>query len=67
MFQTVIDNIFTNYADETSMSGNLSYFISDLLAQFLIYTEFKTKAHCKQETIYKRRLWTILETSNKSL
>ena len=52
--KTLIDNIFTNFADESSITGNLSYSISDHLAQFLIYSEFKAKNHRKQETIYKR-------------
>ena len=52
--KTLIDNIFTNSADESSISGNLSYSISDQPVQFLIYPEFKTKNHQKQEKIYKR-------------
>ena len=52
--KTIIDNIFTNSADESSISGNLSYSISDHLAQFLIYLEFKTKDHQKQRISYKR-------------
>ena len=52
--KTLIDKIFTNSADESSLSGNLSYAILDTLAKFLIYREFKTKNHRKQETIYKR-------------
>ena len=51
--KALIDNIFSNSADESSISGNLWYFISDHLAQFLIYPEFKTKNNRKQETIYK--------------
>ena len=51
--KALIDNIFSNSADELSISGNLWYFISDHLAQFLIYPEFKTKNNRKQETIYK--------------
>ena len=43
--KTLIDNIFSNSADESSISGNLSYSIPDHLAQFLIYPEFKTKNH----------------------
>ena len=52
--KTLTDNIFSNSADASSISGNLSYSISDHPAQFLIYPEFKTKNHQKQETIYKR-------------
>ena len=52
--KTIIDNIFTNSADESSISDNLSYSISDHLAQFVIYLEFKTKEHQKQGTSYKR-------------
>ena len=52
--KTLIDNIFTNSANESSISGNLSYSISDDLAQFRIYPEFKTKRHWKQEKIYKK-------------
>ena len=52
--KTLIDNIFTNSTDESSISGNLSYSISDHLAQFLIYPEFKTKNDQEQGTIYKR-------------
>ena len=48
--KTLIDKIFTNSADESSLSGNLSYAILDTLAKFLIYREFKTKNHRKQET-----------------
>ena len=48
--KTLIDKIFTNSADESSLSGNLSYAILDTLAKFLIYREFKTKSHRKQET-----------------
>ena len=51
--KALIDNIFSNSADESSISGNLWYSISDHLAQFLIYPEFKTKNNRKQETIYK--------------
>ena len=51
--KALIDNIFSNSADESSISGNLWYSISDHLAQFLINPEFKTKNNRKQETIYK--------------
>ena len=51
--KVLIDNIFSNSADESSISGNLWYSISDHLAQFLINPEFKTKNNRKQETIYK--------------
>ena len=34
---TVIDNIFTNTVNESLVSGNLTFSISDHLAQFLIY------------------------------
>ena len=40
----LIDNIFTNSAGESSISGNLSYSISDQLA----------KSDRKQDTFYKR-------------
>ena len=43
--KTLIDNIFTNSADSSSISSNLSFSISDHLAQFLIHPEFKTKNH----------------------
>ena len=52
--RTLIDNIFINSTDKSSVSGNLSYSISDHLVQFLIYPEFKIKNYRKQETIYKR-------------
>ena len=36
--KTLIDNIFKNGLDESSICGNLTCFISDLLAQLLINT-----------------------------
>ena len=44
---TLIDNIFRNSTDESLISGNLSYSISDHLAQFQIYPEFKAKSKIK--------------------
>ena len=41
--RTLIDNIFTNTVDETSISGNLMCSISDHLAQFIIYPEQNAK------------------------
>ena len=53
--KTLTDNIFTNSADKSSISGNLTCSISDHLAQFLIYPELKKKKKKqKQETIYLR-------------
>ena len=52
--KTLIDKTFTNSTEESSIGGNLSYSISDHLAQSLIYSELKTKYKRKQETIYKR-------------
>ena len=36
---TLIDNIFKNTVNESLVSGNLTFSISDHLAQFLIYRE----------------------------
>ena len=47
--KTLIDNFF---ADETSISDNLSYSISDHFPQLITYPEFKAKNH-RKETIYK--------------
>ena len=52
--KTLFDNIFANSNDESFISTNLSYSISDHLAQFLVYPEFKTKNKRKLEIIYKR-------------
>ena len=46
---TLIDNIFRNSTDESLISGNLSYSISDHLAQFQIYPEFKAKNKIKNK------------------
>ena len=52
--KTLFDNIFANSNDKSFISTNLSYSISDHLAQFLVYPEFKTENKRKLETIYKR-------------
>ena len=35
--KTLIDNIFTNFVEENTISGNLEWHTSDHLAQFLIF------------------------------
>ena len=43
--KTLIDNIFTNFTENTHLSGNLTYSVSDQLPQFTI---LETKAECKK-------------------
>ena len=52
--RTLIDNIFTNTVDETSISGNLMCSISDHLAQFIIYPEQNAKKCLNEKTKYNR-------------
>ena len=51
---TLIDNIFTNTVNESLVSGNLTFSISDHLAQFLIYPELTINNKEKKIPQYKK-------------
>ena len=51
---TLIDNIFTNTFNESLVSGNLTFSISDHLIQFLIYPELSINNKEKIKAQYKR-------------
>ena len=51
---TLIDNIFTNTVNESLVSGNLTFSISDHLTQFLIYPELTINNKEIKKTKYKR-------------
>ena len=51
---TLIDNIFTNIVHESLVSGNLTFSISDHLAQFLIYPQLTINYKEKKKPQYKR-------------
>ena len=51
---TLIDNIFTNTVNESLVSCNLTFFISDHLAQFLIYPELLLNNKQKKKSQYKK-------------
>ena len=50
---TLIDNIFTNTVNESLLSGNLTFSISDHLVQFLIYPELTINNKEKKKPQYK--------------
>ena len=53
--QTLIDNIFSNSLNHMEgLSGNLTFSISDHLAQFLIIPSHKHNQDHKSEKVYKR-------------
>ena len=51
---TLIDNIFTNTVNESLASGNLSFSVSDHLAQFLIYPKLTINNKEKKNPQHKR-------------
>ena len=51
---TLIDNIFINTVNESLLSGNLTFSISDQLAQFLIFSKLTINNKEKKNTQYKR-------------
>ena len=57
--RTLIDNIFTNSVDESSITGNLECCISDHLAQFLIFPSHKPAPNENNTIIYKRNYGKI--------
>ena len=51
---TLIDNIFINTVNESLLSGNLTFSISDQLAQFLIFSKLTINNKEKKNPQYKR-------------
>ena len=58
---TLTDNIFTNTVNESLVSGNLTFSVSDHLTQFLIYPELTINKE-KKKPQYKRN-YKILSTA----
>ena len=63
-FSTLIDNIFTNVVNESLVSGNLTFSISDHLAQFLIYPQI-TMNNKEKKPQYKRNYKNLSTTNFK--
>ena len=52
--KTLIDNIFFNCFQLTTLSGNITHLISDHLTQFVILEDFKTPKPPPKSNVYKR-------------
>ena len=62
--KTLIDNIFFNSFEFTTLSGNITHSISDLLIQFVILEDFVTPKLPPKTNIYIRETLIILIAIN---
>ena len=58
---TTIDNIFTNYYNPNTISGNLTISISDHLPSFTIFPISKSKHSHKKQNVFRRDLSKLKE------